>query len=133
MMRKVLLFIYYSFLQYLPSSFFPLGNVFNFCRVQCLKKVMPLGLNNKIQNSVYVGLGANVDIGNNCQINEKVKLDNVSIGDFVMIASGVNILGKMHEFSDLEKPMILQGEKNVAQTKIEKNVWIGANAIIMPV
>tara|TARA_R100000935_G_C2789740_1_gene145425 strand:- start:377 stop:736 length:360 start_codon:yes stop_codon:yes gene_type:complete len=81
---------------------------------------------------VYVGNGSNVTIGNNCQINEYVKLDNVSVGDYVMIASGVTILGKMHEFVNIKEPMLLQGEKEVTPTQIEDDVWIGTNAVIMP-
>src|SRR5690606_23357067 len=94
--------------------------------------IIVIGKNNKIQPSVYIGNGQNIRIGNNCQINERVKLDNVFISDYVMIASGVSILGKMHEFRDIKTPMILQGEKEVLQSTIEEDVWIGTNVIIMP-
>jgi len=132
MQKSIFLSLYYLIFQNLPSSFYPLGGIFNSLRVKCLKFILKIGNNNKIQNSVYVGNGSNVTIGNNCQINEYVKLDNVSVGDYVMIASGVTILGKMHEFVNIKEPMLLQGEKEVTPTQIEDDVWIGTNAVIMP-
>ena len=132
MKKKVSLIFYYFLFQHLPSSFFPFGRLYNALRVKCLKKVLDIGSKNKIQPSVYIGNGSNINIGNYCQINERVKLDNVSIGDYVMIAPGVTILGKMHDFQDINEPMVLQGEKEVNQTIIETDVWIGTNAVIMP-
>lgn len=131
-MSKLALLIYYLIAQHLPSSFFPLGKIYNSFRIFCLKKILLIGKNTKVQSSVYIGNGQNIIIGNFCQINERVKLDNVYISDYVMIAPGVTILGKMHEFNDLSIPMILQGESIVKQTIIEDDVWIGTNAVIMP-
>lgn len=132
MKKSISLSFYYLIFQNLPSSFFPLGTIFNWLRVNCLKSVLKIGKNNKVQNAVYIGNGSNIQIGNHCQINANVKLDNVKISDYVMIAPGVTILGKMHDFSDIKEPMILQGEKEVKQTQIETDVWIGTNAVIMP-
>jgi len=132
-MKKLYLIIYYIFIKQLPSSFYPLGGCFNYIRIIILKKVIrDFGIKNKIQKGVYFGNGQDISIGSNCQINENVKLDNVVIGNYVMIAPGVTILGKMHNFSSIETPMILQGEKKVLPTIIEDDTWIGTNAIIMP-
>ncbi len=131
-MRKIFLLLYYGMIQHLPSSFFPMGSIFNRIRTLCLRRLIKIGNNTKIQSSVYIGNGIGIEIGNNCQINENVKLDNVFISDYVMIAPGVTILGKMHNYSDMLKPMVLQGETAVDQTIIESNVWIATNAIIMP-
>jgi maltose O-acetyltransferase len=79
-----------------------------------------------------VGKGENIEIGNYCQVNENVQLSNVRLGNYVMIAPGVTILGRMHQHSDTTIPMVLQGEIDTAQTIIEDDVWIGTNAIIMP-
>ena len=131
-MKKIYLILYYLIFQHLPSSFFPVGKIFNSLRIFCLRKFFPIGENSKIQSLVYIGNGNNIKIGHHCQINERVRLDNVEISDYVMIAPGVTILGKMHDFSTLQKPMVLQGEKEVKQTLIEGDVWIGTNAVIMP-
>ena len=44
---------------------------------------------------IYVGDGNNISIGSNCRINDNVKLDNVKIGDYVLIARRTQIIGKM--------------------------------------
>jgi|SRR5690554_1422101 len=131
-MSKLALLIYYLIAQHLPSSFFPLGKIYNSFRIFCLKKILLIGKNTKVQSSVYIGNGQNIRIGDFCQINERVKLDNVYISDYVMIAPGVTVLGKMHEYRNLKVPMINQGQTECKQTIIENNVWIGTNAIIMP-
>ncbi len=132
MKSKLFLFLYYSLAKNLPSSYFPFGIFFNKLRIFFLRRVLPIGKFTKIQKNVYVGGGEDIVIGDYCQINENVKLDNVKFGNYVMIAPGVTILGKMHETKELDTPMVFQGEKEVGQTTISDNVWIGTNAIIMP-
>jgi len=131
-MNKIFLLLYYSLFSKLPSSYFPFGNLFNDLRVNLLKRIIPIGLNTKIQKNVYIGNGSNISIGNNCQINENIKLDNVQIGNYVMIAPGVTVLGKMHAYHNISIPMVMQGEKKQIRSIIEEDVWIGTNAIIMP-
>jgi maltose O-acetyltransferase len=132
MIRKLFLTIYYLIFSKLPNSAFPLGRIYNKMRVSILKKVISIGCNCKVQRNVYIGNGIGIKVGDSNQINDNVRLDNVSIGNHVMIARDCIFLGKMHEFRDLKTPMIMQGEKDVRQTIIESNVWIGARAIIMP-
>ncbi len=131
-MKKLKLILYYIFLSKLPNSFWPGGNMYNRMRVLCLKGVLRIGRNNKIQRSVYVGSGNNIVIGNNCQINESVRLDNVEMGNNVMIARESIILGKMHESNALDKPMNEQGVKEVSKTYIEDDVWLGLRVVVMP-
>jgi maltose O-acetyltransferase len=131
-MAKIILVLYYIILSKLPSSYFPLGKFFNACRIACLRKIIKIGKGNFVEKGVYVGNGNQIEIGDNCQINENVKLDNVAIGNYVMIAPGVTILGKMHEFQDRNVPMVLQGERETQRTIIEDDVWLATNAIIMP-
>jgi maltose O-acetyltransferase len=131
-MTKIILVLYYIVFSKLPSSYFPLGKLFNACRILCLRKIIKIGKGNFVEKGVYVGNGNQIEIGDNCQINENVKLDNVAIGNYVMIAPGVTILGKMHEFQDRNVPMVLQGERETQRTIIEDDVWLATNAIIMP-
>jgi acetyltransferase-like isoleucine patch superfamily enzyme len=98
----------------------------------CLSIVLKIGGKCKVQDHVYIGNGKNIEIGDFCRINEYVKLDNVKIGNYVMVARYVTFLGKTHNYSSTETPMILQGEKEAEQTIVEDDVWIGANSIIMP-
>ncbi len=112
-MRKIKLILYYMFFSRLPNSWWPGGKLYNKLRTACLKGVIRLGKNNKIQRSVYVGNGNQITIGDNCSINELVRLDNVIIGNNVMIARESVVLGKMHESANPDVPMIRQGVKDV--------------------
>ena len=132
MMKKIKLALYYLLFSKLPNSFWPGGSLYNRLRLLSLKGVMHIGCNNRIQRSVYVGNGNSIVIGNNCQINELVRLDNVELGNNVMIARETIILGKMHESNGLDKPMSEQGVKEVNKTYIEDDVWLGLRVVVMP-
>jgi maltose O-acetyltransferase len=70
-------------------------------------------------------------VGSSCQINENVRLFDVTIGNFVMIAPNVNILwGRVHQHHRTDVPMVLQGEEYKGKVIIEDDVWIGINAIV---
>jgi maltose O-acetyltransferase len=131
-MKKIKLLLYYLFFSRLPNSWWPGGRFFNKLRVACVRSILPTGKNIKIQRSVYIGSGNNIVIGNNCQINELARLDNVVIGNNVMIARESIILGKMHESNDVNVPMNEQGVKDVRQTIIEDDVWLGLRVVVMP-
>lgn len=124
--------MYYIILSKLPNSTFPLGSFFNYLRIGFAKKIIRIGNGCKLQNNVYFGDGKNISIGNNCQINDNIRLDNVLIGNHVMIARDCIFLGKMHNFSNLDTPMINQGASISQPTLIEDDVWIGARVIVMP-
>lgn len=131
-MKKIKLIFYYLFFSKLPNSWWPGGKLFNSLRVKFVKGILPVGKNTKIQRSVYIGSGNNIVIGNNCQINELVRLDNVTIGNNVMIARECILLGKMHETANIDIPMNEQGVKEVKRTIIEDDVWLGLRVIVMP-
>jgi maltose O-acetyltransferase len=131
-MKKIKLVLYYLFFSKLPNSWWPGGRLFNKLRVASVRSIIPAGKNVKIQRSVYIGSGNNIVIGNNCQINELARLDNVTIGNNVMIARESIILGKMHESGAVDVPMNEQGVKEVKRTIIEDDVWLGLRVVVMP-
>lgn len=131
-MKLFFLVFYYTFIRILPSSFVPFGETINSLRCWVLRRIFPIGNGCKIQRNVTFGRGRLISIGDNCQINDDVKLSNVKIGDYVMIAPGVTILGRMHNFKNLDMPMIVQGEYQAERTIIENDVWIATNVIILP-
>lgn len=130
--RIVPLVLYYLVASKLPNYSFPGGKVYNWFRIVCLKNIIPIGQNCRIMRNVYIGTGNNVSIGNHCRINENVRLDNVKIGNFAMIARESIILGRAHNFYDISVPMEKQGNVNIRQTIIENDVWLGLRVIIMP-
>lgn len=72
-------------------------------------------------------IGNNVGIAQNCFIQVRGK---VSIDDYVIFGPYVKIFSENHNFSNLERPIVLQGETRLPVT-IEKNVWVGSNATIL--
>lgn len=131
-MKKFKLLFYYLIISKLPNSAFPLGKYFNKLRISCLKGIIQIGDSCKVQKNVYIGNGDGIRIGNNCQINDNIRFDNIRIGNSVMIARDCIFLGKMHQYENLDVPMIDQGAIEVEQTVIDDDVWIGARAIVMP-
>ncbi len=124
--------VYYCVVSKLPSSFAPGGSTFNRVRVATLRKMLPMGSGCRIQPRVYVGSGHSVRIGNECQINEDVRLLGAEIGNHVLIAPRVQILGgKTHACADTQLPMALQGEIDMGRVIVSDDVWIGASAIVL--
>lgn len=130
-MRNIYRVLYYLIGIHLPSSYFPMGKVFAMIRIHWMRHFMHIGKGCQIQSNVYVGNGAHVTIGSNCQISENVRIRNANIGNYVTIATGVNILGPNHITNDLDTPMALQGGCPTKQTIIEDDVWLCTNCIIM--
>jgi maltose O-acetyltransferase len=131
-MRKIYLFLYYIFAAPLPSYWWPGGRLFNSIRVSLLRRIIPVGSGTKVQKGVYIGSGNGVSIGASCQINERVRLDNVVIGNNVMIARECIVLGKTHLNDDVNVPMAEQGRSEAYTSVIEDDVWLGLRVIIMP-
>lgn len=133
-MKYIWIFLYYLIAFKLPSQYFPLGKVSCKIRYFTWKKILRqnIGENVKIQKDVLVGKFNDIKIGNNVSINEKCRLRNVDIGNYVLIAPEVYILHSGHVYLNREIPMFMQGEMNYPKTIIENNVWIGARSIILP-
>jgi len=132
-MKYIFILFYYLIANKLPSSFFPLGKIFNAIRIFTLKNIIPLGKSNSVQPGVYIGGGNNITIGSFCQINENIRLIDVQIGDYVLIAPNVQLIGgKTHNFGSKDIPMALQAEQYKGKIIIEDDVWIGASAIVLP-
>lgn len=66
----------------------------------------------------YIGRGATI-------------CPNVKIGNYVMLATEVSILGGDHNFDVFGTPIIFSGRPKLATTIIGNDVWIGHRAIIM--
>jgi maltose O-acetyltransferase len=127
---------YYGFAQHLPASyrFQPLGKFAKKCRATACKRLFrSVGqrINGEQGANFYTGweieIGDDSSLGINCRVPFDLK-----VGKDVMMGPDVIIIGENHEFSDLTKPMRLQGYKTFCPVRIEDDVWIGARAIILP-
>ena len=131
--RLVALTFYYAVASHLPDLAFPGGSVFNALRCAALRRILPqFGSRNEIDGQVYVGDGTDVAIGSRCQINRGCRLNRVTLGDCVMLAPDVIVIGQLHESGRTDIPMVEQGQYTKAPTVIEDDVWVGARAVVMP-
>jgi acetyltransferase-like isoleucine patch superfamily enzyme len=65
-------------------------------------------------------------VGNNCLI-----YPGVSIGRYTMFAQNVQIIGSDHNFNRVGVPSTFAGRPKLKKTTIGRDVWIGANVIVM--
>lgn len=73
-----------------------------------------------------ISIGRNFFMGHQCHLAA-----DAHIGDNVMFASCVALVGGDHKFDNIEGPMRFSGRDTFKQIVIEENVWIGHGAIIM--
>lgn len=76
----------------------------------------------------YINIGDNVYIGPHCVL---FGAGGISIGNDVLISPGVVITSHQHSYNISKVPMRKQ-ETRFAKVIIHDNVWIGANATILP-
>ena len=75
-----------------------------------------------------------IEIGYNVFINRNVYITvraNITIGDNVLIGLGVIINSGMHRYKNKDRLIRDQGHE-IKPIIIGNDVWIGANAVIMP-
>ena|SRR5579872_6475577 len=75
-----------------------------------------------------------VSIGHDVLLNEDVKIGGqcgVTIGNYVLIGYNVNLVSENHAYQNYLLPIMQQGYFG-GPIVIEDDVWIGANAVILP-
>jgi len=129
--RKVCYILYNMIAKQLPRTYMPYSFGSKYIRYYLVKNfINKCGENVKIQTGVL--LSPFIEIGDNCEINEHVRIRaNVKIGKNVLIAPGVQLISINHIFDRLNIPIKMQGEKE-GTILIGNDVWIGTNSIILP-
>ncbi|NOW02660.1 acyltransferase [Clostridium beijerinckii] len=112
----------------------PFTNFLNCIKRFLLRKVfIKVGNHANIRPNIRFILGRNISIGNNSSIGYRCYLQDgaqITIGDDVMMGPEVKIYTTNHGTSK-EKIMRLQPSVH-RPVKIEDDVWIGHNVIILP-
>ena len=131
--KPLQLVVYYLIISKLPHSRFHI--IFN--KIRCwyvckVLKIMKEDTNNYFEENVYIGDTSKLTIGKHCHINENIFIQGANIGNYVMIAPNVTLLNSLHNYQNVDIPMIMQGGVENLNPTIEDDVWIGRNAIIMP-
>lgn len=74
-----------------------------------------------------------LQIGDGCSINSGVIFGltcDLTLGQNVLVGDNVSFRTADHEFSDLTRPIVDQGERR-ARILVEDDVWLGANAVVL--
>lgn len=133
MKRKICLILYYGFATFLPNSYTPVvGKPSNWLRVFLAKRIFKKsGKIITVNRKAYFGNGAEVEIGDYSGIGADCVLpNNIKMGNYIMMAPEVHILGANHKFDRTDIPMGQQGNAEKKITVIEDDCWIGTRAII---
>lgn len=133
LIRAVSYAAYYFFARHLPSSSAPYGLGAKYIRGICARGMFDrCGKNVNIEHGAFLASGAGIEIGDNSGVGLACRISGpLSIGSDVMMAPGVMIFTQNHETKDLSIPMRLQTAPKKKVT-IGDDVWLGANALIMP-
>jgi maltose O-acetyltransferase len=132
--KAFFLALYYGLARYLPASDKPYGGALGRkMRYFCCKHIFDkCGQDLNIEHGVEFATGQGVEIGDDSTLGVKSLIGVVKIGRDVFTGPEVMMLTKNHVYSDLTRPIRLQGVTPPEPIIIEDDVWIGARAIILP-
>lgn len=85
-----------------------------------------------ISPTMFISMGNNVFIGRNSSVTtSRSGKSPIVIGNDVMLAERVQVIGGNHAFDRTDIPINKQGEGKQGAIIIEDDVWVGASAIIL--
>lgn len=85
-----------------------------------------------IEAGFYCDYGQTIELGHRVYINTRctfLDAGTISIGDDCLIGPNVQILAVNHDINPQQR---LQKKSYALDTRLGKNVWVGAGAIILP-
>lgn len=104
------------------------------------KDGIQIGDNSFIQSGAWLyccgvgGVNANLSIGSNCEFgynNHITSIQSVIIGNFVLTANNVYISDNIHDYLDVNEPIIRQPIRFKGAVNIGDGAWIGENVCII--
>ncbi len=101
------------------------------------RKLARFGTDSVIRPYCYLVETKQIEIGNRVVVRAQSMLmadehARIVIGDDVLIGAGVHIYVNNHRYDRTDVPIVHQGYYPSQGVVIEDNVWIGANAILLP-
>lgn len=134
MLKPLALSLYYGIAKKLPESQAAISlGAKGFRSFLCKHIFDEVGTNVNIEKNVFFGAGRNISIGDNSGIGINARIQGpLTIGKDVMMGPEVIIYTRGHNYSDISKPMMTQGDSEPLKVTIEDDVWIGARAVILP-
>ena len=125
---------YYGFAQFLPVSFAIGGRVWKGIRYHLVKGIFKkCGQNVNVERRAHFGAGTEIQIGDNSGLGVNCQIPNGTIiGNDVMMGENLFIIRHNHKHDRTDIPMNRQGLEPLRIVKIDDDVWIGRNVMIMP-
>ena len=125
--------MYYFWARHLPGSDVPYSMGSKKIRAFFARRMFSsMGKNVNIEHGAFFASGKDISIGDNSGLGLNCRVAGpLSIGNDVMMAPNVSIYTQNHETENIYRPMRLQTAEKKKVT-IGDDVWIGANAIILP-
>lgn len=120
--------IYYSIIYLCPDW------LFRIIRQRLIHYINPsISILSTIKSRSYIGTLHNLSLGDFSTIGSRFKMHNVNlkIGNDVMIAQDVLVMGGGHIYKNVDIPMRKQGNIGKTSLIIEDDVWIGARVLIL--
>mgnify|MGYP001109155675 CR=1 FL=1 len=97
-----------------------------------LNKIRFLNVPKTSSISLWSKVHRSIKVGNYVYIGPRSLIyPNVSIGDYTMLANNVQVIGGDHYYRKVGVPIQFSGRDALQPTTIGKDVWVGANVIIM--
>lgn len=87
-----------------------------------------------IRPGARISYSSGMSVGRNLHLNGGTFIDargGLTLGDHVLIGPNVSLLTSQHQWADPTLPIVVQGHV-MASTRVGDDVWIGANAVILP-
>jgi maltose O-acetyltransferase len=125
---------YYFCTSRLPRNTWVLGDFWRWCRQVTVRPLLRASAKHiSIDRGVDFGKGDMLSIGYNSGFGENCRvIGDVTLGDNVGISFNVFITSYNREFSRTDVPAVLQGKRPHKPVTVEDDVWIFANAIVLP-
>lgn len=134
---KLIRIILFEIVNKLPMSqkFPKLLEIVNSIKVNLITKLMKnKGINFYVRPKAKIRYWENISVGNNSAFGDNsyiVAIDDIVIGDNVMMAPNVTILTANHEITPKNK-LLNTGIDKKKPVKIGSDIWIGTNVTILP-
>lgn len=126
--------LYYAIAYYLPNSNHPLLGELSrrFRGALCRRIFIRTGKWINVERHVYFG-NNRICLGEGSGLGSNFHLQNceLEVGDYVMVAPDVKILGGGHKFENRDRTIGSQGDCPKSKLIIGDDVWIGSNTIIL--
>lgn len=134
-MKKIYLFLYYAFLQYIPMQPMPGYKIGYVLRRWIVKRILGdrCGTDVIVKDRCYFGNGGRLSVGDRSQLGQNSRFQGtITIGDDCVMGPDVVMMATSHEFSSLDIPINKQGAKSEEPIKIGNDCWIGTRVVILP-